>query len=133
MGNKPGRNDPCTCGSGKKYKNCCMHKQAEASKTYTPSGKRKFKAKVIDTAASSQNLFNRSAGVPQEEGNPEVFNNLRYRMAGHDYRAEEEEAQTESKQPKKAAPKENTNLKHQAGDSFEISKDNFQVEENSPD
>jgi len=20
----PGRNDPCTCGSGKKYKNCCM-------------------------------------------------------------------------------------------------------------
>lgn len=22
-----GRNDPCTCGSGKKYKNCCMRKQ----------------------------------------------------------------------------------------------------------
>lgn len=21
-----GRNDPCPCGSGKKYKNCCMHK-----------------------------------------------------------------------------------------------------------
>lgn len=21
---KPGRNDKCTCGSGKKYKNCCM-------------------------------------------------------------------------------------------------------------
>jgi len=21
--NKVGRNDPCTCGSGKKYKNCC--------------------------------------------------------------------------------------------------------------
>lgn len=20
---KPGRNDPCTCGSGKKYKKCC--------------------------------------------------------------------------------------------------------------
>lgn len=20
----PNRNDPCTCGSGKKYKNCCM-------------------------------------------------------------------------------------------------------------
>jgi len=20
---KPGRNDPCPCGSGKKYKNCC--------------------------------------------------------------------------------------------------------------
>ncbi|MEN6462029.1 MAG: SEC-C metal-binding domain-containing protein [Syntrophomonas sp.] len=23
--NKVGRNDPCPCGSGKKYKNCCMH------------------------------------------------------------------------------------------------------------
>lgn len=22
---KPGRNDPCPCGSGKKYKNCCLH------------------------------------------------------------------------------------------------------------
>lgn len=27
--NKIGRNDPCFCNSGKKYKNCCMHKQAE--------------------------------------------------------------------------------------------------------
>ena len=23
MTNQPGRNDPCTCGSGKKYKKCC--------------------------------------------------------------------------------------------------------------
>ena len=23
---KPGRNDPCSCGSGKKYKNCCLGK-----------------------------------------------------------------------------------------------------------
>lgn len=22
---KPGRNDPCFCGSGKKYKHCCLH------------------------------------------------------------------------------------------------------------
>jgi len=22
-GDKPGRNDPCPCGSGKKYKRCC--------------------------------------------------------------------------------------------------------------
>ena len=26
-GERIGRNDPCTCGSGKKYKNCCMRKQ----------------------------------------------------------------------------------------------------------
>ena len=24
--NKPGRNDPCPCGSGKKYKHCCLNK-----------------------------------------------------------------------------------------------------------
>ena len=26
-GERIGRNDPCSCGSGKKYKNCCMRKQ----------------------------------------------------------------------------------------------------------
>ncbi len=26
MNNKVGRNDPCPCGSGKKYKLCCMQK-----------------------------------------------------------------------------------------------------------
>jgi SEC-C motif-containing protein len=25
---KPGRNDPCSCGSGKKYKHCCLAKSA---------------------------------------------------------------------------------------------------------
>lgn len=24
---KVGRNDPCPCGSGKKYKHCCINKQ----------------------------------------------------------------------------------------------------------
>jgi methionyl aminopeptidase len=27
---KPGRNDPCPCGSGKKYKNCCLRKDETA-------------------------------------------------------------------------------------------------------
>ncbi len=26
---KTGRNDPCPCGSGKKYKNCCIHEEVE--------------------------------------------------------------------------------------------------------
>ena len=29
MGKKPGRNDPCPCGSGKKYKQCCLGKAVE--------------------------------------------------------------------------------------------------------
>jgi tetratricopeptide (TPR) repeat protein len=28
MSKKPGRNDPCPCGSGKKYKKCCLSKDA---------------------------------------------------------------------------------------------------------
>ena len=28
---KPGRNDPCPCGSGKKYKKCCLGKPGEAT------------------------------------------------------------------------------------------------------
>jgi len=27
MANKPNRNDPCHCGSGLKYKNCCQGKE----------------------------------------------------------------------------------------------------------
>lgn len=26
MADKPDRNDPCYCGSGRKYKNCCLDK-----------------------------------------------------------------------------------------------------------
>ena len=29
--NKPGRNDPCPCGSGKKYKKCCINHAVEVS------------------------------------------------------------------------------------------------------
>ncbi|MDT8324176.1 MAG: SEC-C metal-binding domain-containing protein, partial [Bacteroidota bacterium] len=28
--NSVGRNDPCPCGSGKKYKKCCLAKDAAA-------------------------------------------------------------------------------------------------------
>jgi len=29
-GKKVGRNDPCPCGSGKKYKKCCLPKETQA-------------------------------------------------------------------------------------------------------
>ena len=34
---KPGKNDPCSCGSGKKFKNCCAHKVAVGFSTPSPS------------------------------------------------------------------------------------------------
>jgi len=30
MATKPGRNDPCPCGSGQKYKRCCLEKDQRA-------------------------------------------------------------------------------------------------------
>jgi tetratricopeptide (TPR) repeat protein len=32
MAIKTGRNDPCPCGSGKKYKQCCLRKEEEAER-----------------------------------------------------------------------------------------------------
>jgi hypothetical protein len=33
MPNKTGRNDPCHCGSGQKYKRCCLEKDQAAQST----------------------------------------------------------------------------------------------------
>jgi uncharacterized protein len=47
---KTGRNDPCPCGSGKKYKNCCLQTEQQKHRTLTtPLGKRKFTAKIISS------------------------------------------------------------------------------------
>jgi tetratricopeptide (TPR) repeat protein len=35
---QPGRNDPCPCGSGKKFKKCCMANQAQAADHPPPPG-----------------------------------------------------------------------------------------------
>lgn len=37
-----GRNDPCPCGSGKKYKNCCLGATAEGSSQVHPSPRFRF-------------------------------------------------------------------------------------------
>lgn len=42
MTHKIGRNDPCPCGSGKKYKQCCLLKNRPK-----PLGSRRFKATVL--------------------------------------------------------------------------------------
>lgn len=47
MTSKVGRNDPCPCGSGKKYKSCCLQKETSSTPSYTSAGKRKFTAKVL--------------------------------------------------------------------------------------
>ena len=42
----PGRNDPCHCGSGRKYKQCCLAKDDAAS--------REARAKAADTLSQAE-------------------------------------------------------------------------------
>lgn len=51
---KTGRNDPCPCGSGKKFKKCCESKMI---------GKR-FLAEKIDTKTSSLTSFFKKTASP---------------------------------------------------------------------
>jgi len=59
MNQKIGRNDPCPCGSGKKYKSCCLPKQSAGPRSLT--GKNKITAKWIN-APAGPNLIERAFG-----------------------------------------------------------------------
>lgn len=55
MTDKPGRNDPCPCGSGKKFKQCCI--------TKTGGLKRKLSAVWVNKPATEGvNLMDRTFG-----------------------------------------------------------------------
>jgi hypothetical protein len=54
MSEKTGRNDSCPCGSGKKYKQCCLK---------VPAGKkRKFSATVLSQPKKAVDLMERTYG-----------------------------------------------------------------------
>ena len=50
MEERPGRNDLCSCGSGKKYKSCCMLKDQQKK---GPLAGRKFTAKVLSAGGAN--------------------------------------------------------------------------------
>lgn len=58
MSQKVGRNDPCPCGSGKKYKSCCLKNTSAAG--VKPRG-HKLKAKWLN-APEAPNLMERTFG-----------------------------------------------------------------------
>ena len=61
MAEKTGRNDPCPCGSGKKYKQCCLKNQK-------PLGKRRFKATVLNPKAMQASKEAAPDLVVEDEG-----------------------------------------------------------------
>ncbi|MEK7834788.1 MAG: SEC-C metal-binding domain-containing protein, partial [Pseudomonadota bacterium] len=47
---KPGRNDPCSCGSGKKYKHCCLRVENAVVETPEEFLRRRLRAVIGDLA-----------------------------------------------------------------------------------
>ena len=45
---KPGRNDPCPCGSGKKYKKCCLAKTTATLSSFTWQKMRRTEGELVD-------------------------------------------------------------------------------------
>lgn len=84
MDNKVGRNDPCPCGSGKKYKQCCMLKKEEPKKTYTPAGKRKFTATVIQSSGKTSSIF-QATPAPQTTAEVSPYHFLKFKITSTDY------------------------------------------------
>lgn len=66
MSKKVNRNDPCPCGSDKKYKNCCLKKESQAAR-YTAEGKFKFTAEVINPSKNYSSLFQSVMGSFHED------------------------------------------------------------------
>ena len=46
-----GRNDPCPCGSGRKFKRCCLNKSAAVAQSYRPAERSSALAKLMGFAA----------------------------------------------------------------------------------
>lgn len=67
-----GRNDPCSCGSGKKYKKCCLVIHSENL------AKQVKERQFFDQKYKlSQELFSFTA---QDYGGPTMFTNMKYRL-----------------------------------------------------
>jgi tetratricopeptide (TPR) repeat protein len=49
---KPGRNDPCPCGSGKKYKHCCLEKNQATEHASYAAAQAQRQAQLDDLVAT---------------------------------------------------------------------------------
>lgn len=86
---KIGRNDPCSCGSGKKYKNCCLQKEQQKK---GPLGGRKFTAKILSAGG-----VNKVQPQVQEQAQPAVdYTTLMERSFGAVLHSHEEKPPTPS-------------------------------------
>jgi len=69
MSNKIGRNDPCPCGSDKKYKKCCMNSDKTFEFTQTNTHKRENKSFEYIESYNSHPLLNFIIGLQLQPNN----------------------------------------------------------------
>lgn len=74
MNQKIGRNDPCPCGSGKKYKACCLAKKATKKKLTAkwlnaPAGPNLIE-RTFGSAISATKEFTSPSSLQESEYNP---------------------------------------------------------------
>ncbi|MFZ0565059.1 MAG: SEC-C metal-binding domain-containing protein [Chlamydiales bacterium] len=132
MTKKVGRNDPCPCGSGKKYKQCCLLKEKEGGAKFAPSGKRKFKATHIKTSDKSMSVFNRSATQPQPTASPDALQRLKFRMAKEDFRKKGEEVKLPFEiSPSKEKPQQAEKQELKPDEPFKPTETDFRKSEGS--
>ena len=75
--NKPGRNDPCPCGSGRKYKKCCMNndndQQVDLKEYYYQKHKIRLKtAAEIDGIKKAGRLVIQTLEMIEEHIKPDM-------------------------------------------------------------
>ncbi len=65
---KPGRNDPCPCGSGKKYKRCCLEKdEATAGAEAAREAQRVDDGAGMTAEARTRNMLNILSTMDDED------------------------------------------------------------------
>lgn len=98
--------------------------QEEKAKTYTPSGKRKFKAKVIQLSTKGESLFK------QMQNGTEEVKGEKFELTEHDFTVKSQEEETfirpESQETPSVAEEEEP---PSFGEDFKPTKKNYQKEE----
>lgn len=56
---KPGRNDPCPCGNGLKYKRCCVGNDAAAERARLAANKVRLEKQAAEYGAQLEGFANR--------------------------------------------------------------------------
>lgn len=62
---KPERNEPCPCGSGRKYKKCCMEK---VSRQLSPQGLQRVLTKVVEEIGGYEISYNDLVALEPDVG-----------------------------------------------------------------